>query len=101
MKKNSVLRRIIPFVLMIATMFTFACDKDSGGTENDTGNVQAAKTSGTVPRADAMTLINSISSGEKMYKFSYIDPDPSFDGFRGDRAGLFRETYDSRMIIEY
>lgn len=101
MKKNSVLRRIIPFVLMIAMMFTFACDKDSGGTENDTGNVQAAKTSGTVPRADAMTLINSISSGEKMYKFSYIDPDPSFDGFRGDRAGLFRETYDRRMIIEY
>ena len=36
-----------------------------------------------------------------MYKFSYIDPDPSFDGFRGDRAGLFRETYDRRMIIEY
>ena len=35
MKKNSVLRRIIPFVLMIAMMFTFACDKDSGGTEND------------------------------------------------------------------
>ena len=69
MKKNSVLRRIIPFVLMIAMMFTFACDKDSGGTENDTGNVQAAKTSGPVPRADAMTLINSISSGEKMYKF--------------------------------
>ena len=101
MKKNSVLRRIIPFVLMIAMMFTFACDKDSGGTENDTGNVQAAKTSGPVPRADAMAIIDSVGAGKMMYKFSYLEPetDENDEHFRIS-ADIANETFDRRLMIQ-
>ena len=102
MKKNSVLRRIIPFVLMIAMMFTFACDKDSGGsTGDDTGNVQAEKTSGVVPRADAMAIIDSVGAGKMMYKFSYLEPetDENDEHFRIS-ADIANETFDRRLMIQ-
>ena len=87
---------------MVAMMFTFACDKEGdGSTGNDTVNVQAAKTSGIVPRADAMAIIYSVGAGEMMYKFSYLEPEVD----KGGREHLnyandiFSDTWDRRLFF--
>ena len=102
MKKANLFKIIVSTLLMISMLFTISCDKnaDSDSDSNDT-SVKETTTDSAVPRADAMAIIDSINSGEKVYKFSYLKPEIDM----GDRVhmnyadGVFNETWDRRLFI--
>ena len=98
MKKVNLFHTIQSLLLIAVLLFTVSCEDSR---EQDTYNGTPDGTASGVARADVNAILSSIESGEMMYKFSYIDPDPSYDGLRGNFSGMFTETYDHRLVIEF
>ena len=102
MKRINLFHTIQSLLLIAALLFTVSCE---GSREQETYNGTPDGTASGVARADVNSILGSIESGEMMYKFSYIDPDPSYDGLRGNFSGMFSVHQPQTMCpdqkIEY
>ena len=100
MKKASFFRTIVPVILILTLIFTIACD--NGNENNDNIETDNGLTTPTmVSRKDAISIINSVVSGDMMYKFSYLNPETDDNGEHVNiSADIVNETFDRRLMIQ-